>query len=345
MYQQKPLQKRKRNSIALLLGIIFFLLLGILATIYHFRSDYYKSINTAIDINKTDLQLFQVENNEDMKIMAKRLKADGIIDNNLYFWWYLRSNGLIPKIQAGTHYLAKSYNYEAIATELSKARPKEISITIPEGYRIDQIDAKLTEEELIEAGEFIKAAENFDTSSYDFIKGETLEGYLFPDTYRVFGDNFQNKSLIIKMIKNFNSRISQLYADGDTENSLEEVVIMASIIEKETTNKDNRAIVAGILWRRLEIGMLIGADATTRYALQKFTEPLTYEDLESDSPYNTRKVRGLPPAPICNPGLKSLKAAINPEESDYLYYLHDANGQIHYGKNNEEHNANKREYL
>ena len=147
------------------------------------------------------------------------------------------------------------------------------------------------------------------------------------------------------MIRNFESRISSIYDKENSSRSLEDIIIMASIVEKETNNKDNRAIVAGILWKRLDIGMLIGADATTRYGIQKFTEALTYDDLDSDSPYNTRKIRGLPPGPICNPGLKSIKASINPEESDYLYYLHDPNGDIHYAQDNDEHNANKRKYL
>lgn len=347
MYKQRPIRKEKKSIYKIFFGIIFISLLLILFCYIHFKKAYYQNIRTPFDVNNTSLKLFQVETNENMKIMSKRLENEGFIDNGLYFWWYLRSNNIIPAIQAGTHYLAPSYDYSTLVKELSKARPKERSITFPEGYRIDQIDAKLTEDGLIDEGRFIQATEAFKIEEYDFLNQNGLEGYLFPDTYRIFDSyyNFQNKGLIVKMINNFDNRIDDLYENGNSDKSLEEIIIMASIIEKETNNKDNREIVAGILWNRIELGMLLGADATTRYGIQKFTGALTYDDLASESPYNTRKFRGLPPSPICNPGLASIKAAINPEETDYLYYLHDANGDIHYAKTNDEHNANKAKYL
>lgn len=347
MYQYSSQYKGKIRIFTLLLGIILIALICVLFFYHNLKKNYSTSVTTPFDKNDTNLHLFQIEKNENVKSIAKRLKDESIIADDLYFWWYLRSNQIIPNIQAGTHYVAKSYNYAEIAKELSKARPKEKNLTIPEGYRIDQIDAKLTEEGLIDEGRFVQAVESFKINEYDFLSQNGLEGYLFPDTYRVFDNyyNFQSKGLIIKMINNFENKINDIYDPAKTDKTLEEIVIMASIIEKETNNKDNRALVAGILWKRLEIGMPIGADATTRYGIGKFTEELTYDNLQSDSPYNTRKFKGLPPGPICNPGLPSLKAAINPEESEYLYYLHDANGEIHYGKTNEEHNANKAKYL
>ncbi len=347
MFRQRPIRRGKVRILTLLLGVVFLLLLMVLFLYNYLKNNYYQNTTKSVNREATGLQLFQVEKNEDIKLISKRLEEEGFIHNDLYFWWYIRSNDIAPSIQAGTHYLAKSYNYSEIAKELTKARPKERSITFPEGYRIDQIDARLTEAGLIDEGRFIQAAEIFKKEEYDFLSEKGLEGYLFPDTYRVFDSyyNFQSKGLIVKMINNFERKIKDLYDINQTDKSLEDIIIMASIIEKETTNKDNREIVSGILWKRLEIGMLIGADATTRYGIQKFTDPLTYADLDSDSPYNTRKFRGLPPGPIGSPGLASIKAALNPEESEYLYYLHDANGDIHYARTNAEHNANKRKYL
>jgi len=123
------------------------------------------------------------------------------------------------------------------------------------------------------------------------------------------------------------------------------VMIMASIVERDERNPDEMPTVAGVLWSRYDLDYWIGADATVLYALGRTSGGLTGTDLDSDSPYNTRKFRGLPPGPISNPGLASIRAAIYPEETDYFYYLHDAEGNIHYGETLEEHNANKAQYL
>jgi UPF0755 protein len=116
-------------------------------------------------------------------------------------------------------------------------------------------------------------------------------------------------------------------------------------VEKEENSDTERPNIAYILWRRFDSGIALGADATVRYALSKWTEPLYALDLESNSPYNTRKFRGLPPGPIGNPGLASIKATLAPQENPYWYYLHDDAGQIHYGKTLDQHNANKQKYL
>jgi UPF0755 protein len=120
---------------------------------------------------------------------------------------------------------------------------------------------------------------------------------------------------------------------------------MASLIERETSSDDEREIVSGILWKRLSADQGLAVDATVRYALGKITEALTKDDLSIDSAYNTRKYRGLPPGPIANPGLKSIKAAINPKDSPYFYYLHGKDGQIRYSETNDEHNLKKAKYL
>lgn len=148
------------------------------------------------------------------------------------------------------------------------------------------------------------------------------------------------------MLNNFNSKIGELVSDiAQRGYSVHQIVTMASLIEKESRVNSEKAIISGILWKRLEERIPLGVDATVRYALNKWTEPLTINDLKTDSPYNTRERQGLPPGPISNFSFESLKAAINPEASDYYYYLHGNDGQIRYGRTNEEHNDNKRKYL
>jgi UPF0755 protein len=153
--------------------------------------------------------------------------------------------------------------------------------------------------------------------------------------------------MILRMLDNFDTKLdSELRSEiAKRGYSIHQIVTMASLIEKESRKDEEKPIIAGILWKRLEEGMILGVDATVRFALNKWTAPLTVADLNTDSPYNTRKKGGLPPGPISNFSLSSLRAAIMPEASEYYYYLHGNDGQIRYGRTNEEHNENKRNYL
>jgi len=174
-----------------------------------------------------------------------------------------------------------------------------------------------------------------------------LEGYLFPDTYFVNPDEFVAKFFLERMLGTFRTRVVEVLESDivSSGRSLEEIVTMASLIERETKTDEERPMVAGILWKRFDAKQGLDVDATVRYALQKPVEPLTKNDLENRSPYNTRRFAGLPPGPIANPGLKSTQAALHPTESRYWYYLHGSDGVIRYAETNEEHNANKVKYL
>jgi UPF0755 protein len=176
--------------------------------------------------------------------------------------------------------------------------------------------------------------------------GSKLEGFVFPDTYFVNLD-YHPKFFLERMLGNFRSRI----VDGEasdifsTKRSLHDIVTMASLIEEETMTDEERPIVAGILWKRLDANTGLGVDATVRYVQQKKKGTITATDLSVDSAYNTRKYRGLPPSPIASPGLASIRAALRPEASEYWYYLHDTHGAIHYAVTNDEHNRNRALYL
>ncbi|HRH94062.1 MAG TPA: endolytic transglycosylase MltG, partial [Candidatus Peribacteria bacterium] len=127
--------------------------------------------------------------------------------------------------------------------------------------------------------------------------------------------------------------------------TLHQAVTMASLVEEESRHEDERPVVAGILWKREEAGTILGVDATVRYIVGKPSAALTVTDLDTASPYNTRKVAGLPPGPIANPGVSAIVAALQPQASEYWYYLHGTDGMIHYARTNDEHNANKARYL
>lgn len=174
---------------------------------------------------------------------------------------------------------------------------------------------------------------------------ENKEGYLFPDTY-FFLPNTLPEKIIETMRENFDKKISDFESDiKKSKRSLEDLIIMASLIEKESASSEDARIISGILWKRLDAGMGLQVDAALTYITGKPSSELTEKDLAMDSSYNTYKYRGLPPTPIGNPGLEAIKAAIFPEKTLYWFYLHGRDGKPHYAITFEEHVANKQRYL
>ncbi len=209
----------------------------------------------------------------------------------------------------------------------------EISITIPEGYRTEQIARVLADAGLI---------------SYETFAERAIpeEGYLFPDTYRLYKKTTPDE-IIKKMKENFERKIAPEVRSeiARQKKTLSDVVIMASIVEKEARTSEDKKIIAGILWKRQKEGIGLQVDATLTYLLGKTSAELTESDLRIDSPYNTYKYRGLPKGPISNPGLETILATVYPTLSPYYYYLSDSNGSMHYARTFEEHKKNKYKYI
>lgn len=283
-----------------------------------------------------------------LKSIIKTLKEKEIIEYEwpmlVYLKWYEKGDNL----QAGDFILHKGTPIPELTDILSNSTPKEIPLRVIEGRSTEEIDILLTEKGLIDGGDFISCMKSCTFPEFDFLPKNSKEGFLFPDTYFVATQNFDVKSFISRMIQNFENRF--LYSENKQKilsqsASIHEIVIMASIIELEERNTTNMPTISGILWKRLNERIPLGADATTRYYEKNKTGVLTRADFEKDNPFNTRRNLGLPPSAIGNPGLKALNAALYPEKSSYYYYLHDNSGNIHYGKTNEEHNVNKWKYL
>jgi UPF0755 protein len=280
--------------------------------------------------------------------IGNKLYEEGLIRSSLAFRVYVQAYGKSKKIQAGEYSLSPNLSLSELVDLLGRG-PLEVWVTIPEGLRQEEIAERF-------AVGLVKAdAEVFIKEFLSSSKGK--EGYLFPDTY-LFPKTASASAVVNKLLTTFDQKTGQDIADGASENglSLNEVVILASIIERETLGSEERPIVAGILYKRWENGWPLQADATLQYAVGttrcsgqaigcKWWEPVAKEDLNISSGYNSYKFTGLPPAPIANPGLSSLEAAANPQQNDYWYYIHDSTGQIHYAKTIEEHNANVAKYL
>jgi len=267
--------------------------------------------------------------------IGNKLQSAGLIKSALAFKIYLQFTGQSGKLQSGQFRLSPSFSlFQAVSTLFNG--PVEIWVTIPEGLRREEVAAKFTTalgKDTVFTNEFLQAS-----------KGK--EGYLFPDTY-LFPLDASASAIVKKMTDIFSNKTSGLIPQGSNL-TFSEVVTMASLIERETKTDAERPIVAGIILNRIRIGMALQVDASVQYAVgtsKDWWPILGLADLKINSPYNTYKFTGLPPAPIANPGLSSLKASFNPVVTDYLYYLHDSTYQIHYAKTLAEHNANIAKYL
>ncbi len=267
----------------------------------------------------------------DISYMADRLKEAGLIQYKWLFETFCRFNHGDVKVDPGEYELKSSYDYRALINHMRSGSDSAITVdvTFPEGFSMHQIFQRLEEEGVCGYEELEESAAN-DKYNYNFLeRGETglasdLEGFLFPDTYQFYLD-MEPSSAINKFLNTFYSKL-----DTDMINqaqnlglSVRQVVTIASLIEKEAADDSERAMIASVIYNRLNAGMPLGIDASILYVHPDHEGAPTAEMLEEDSPYNTRLYTGLPPTPICSPGMASITAALNPESTNYYYYALD----------------------
>ncbi|KPU44946.1 putative aminodeoxychorismate lyase [Oxobacter pfennigii] len=320
-------------------GIIVFLIIIALisASAYAAVNYYNKSIYEPAGASDAPMLEVTIESGSTSQDIIKTLFNEGLIKDKNSLNIFIRLNKLSGKLMAGKYQLSKSMNAAAIVDKIAKGDVirDTVKVTIPEGYEIKDIASVFEKAGLVDKETFMNAAQtvNFD---YDFLKDIPerdikLEGYLFPDTYE-FSKNVTAEQIINRML----SRFDEIY-DEDMRKKTEElnltidkVVNMASIVEREAKVAEERPIVAAVFYNRIKINQKLESCATVQYALGERKENLLYKDLEIDSPYNTYKHSGLPVGPIANPGKASLIAALNPEDVDYLYFVvKDQNAGTH----------------
>ena len=286
-------------------------------------------------VNSSDetVVAFTVESGQSVEEIAKNLESEGLIRSAALFQLYASLSNLSSKLQAGEYQVPQNLNVKEVA-ELLQHGTFEEKLTFIEGWRREELANEISHVKV----------QNSKLNADDFLREtEGLEGYLFPDTYFISTETTA-EDLVKMMRENFDSKLQEKGA-GVKGFSFEEVVIIASIVEREGAAVEDKPIVAGVLFNRLLEGMALQVDATVQYALGYWKKNLIFEDLEIDSPFNTYKNPGLPPAPICNPGLASLEAAFNPAETEYWYYVSDSDGRMHFAKTIEQHNENVAKYV
>jgi UPF0755 protein len=336
VFKQKEKKQLLAGGIALLGVFVLIYILGMLSPV---ASGQGRSVNITVPRSASSSNIGRI------------LHEQGLVHSAWFFNLYTRLKGVDGKLKAGRYTFSTAQSLPEIVNELVKGPDEGRVFTIPEGFNLKQIAELLEREGLVTRQDFLAAAAG-DRFDYPFLRGlppgpNRLEGYLFPDTYRV-GSNTRAHEVIDLMLSRFDRKLKEMdyyrkvKAAGLT---LHQAVIIASMVEREARVDRERPLIAGVIFNRLKRDMPLQIDATVQYALGSHRAKLYYKDLEVDSPYNTYLIRGLPPGPIACPGEASLLAAVQPVKTGYLYYVARPDGTHAFASTLDEHNANKRRYI
>ncbi len=290
-----------------------------------------------------------IESGMPVSAIARTLQRRGVIANADYFIRYYRMFFADRKLKAGEYLFDGALSMRQVIEKLEEGKAILYKVTVKEGLWIGETAELFEAVGLFPAAEFRRAAG--DPSLVRDIDPEAadLEGYLFPETYLVRKD-ISAREMASLMVRRFRQNFSNssIWRARDIGFSLRQAVILASLIEKETANRDERFLVSSVFHNRLRRNMLLDCDSTIIYALKKagvYDGDLRWGDLKSESPFNTRKYRGLPPGPIASPGIASLEAALYPESTDYLFFVAKDKGSHYFSKSLAEHNRAVRQYI
>ena len=314
----------RKTLIVVDIGLIF-VLVCLLIFFYQLEAPFSKD---------TEEKIFTVEQGQGLEKIAENLKKQRLINSKSVFVFHVWSKNKTENLQAGQYSLSPSMTIPEIAKKIIDGEVVKdwVKITIPEGWTNKQIEERLLDSGMI-------------TENEKFSKG--LEGYLFPDTY-YFEKDSTVEEIVEKMRDGFDKKVTEdLKAEIKRQDkNLYDILTMASILEREVKSDEDRAIVSGIFWKRLESNYPLESCATIAYILEIDKWRYSVEETRIESPYNTYLNIGLPPTPINNPGLSAIRAAIYPEYTDYNFFLTDPEtGATIFSKTLDEHNANKRKYF
>ena len=298
---------------------------------------------------------FKVAAGETPAEVADDLQAKGLIRSADVFNWYLKVGGLRGGIQAGDFVLNRNMNMPQLVEALSHGHIDQVTVRMPEGIAAKFMAQSVADAGIGSAQAYLDAAKDPAWAvQYDFLgskpKDRDLEGYLYPDTYSL-NKGSTPKDLVKAQLDRFGSVFTpelrqsiQKPTDARPAQSIDQIVILASLVDREVNKPEERPRVCGIFYNRLKIGEKLGVDATVLYALGRLKGPVTDVDLQTNSPYNTRKFAGLPPGPIGNPTESAIRGCVNPEKTDYLFYFTDRDGKNHFERTLSEFNSDIAKY-
>lgn len=349
--------KKTIKIIRLVLLVLFLAGMGLFA-------DYYYNVNTPIDADGKDAA-FSIEKGDGVKKIAADLERAGLVKSSFYFETYVWLEKKQADFKAGEYVLSPKLSSREIVRIFTRGETlnRERTIKLIEGWNSKEMAKYLEAEGVAKADDFLRlasyskneakkagAAKDY-SEKFSYLADRPadagLEGYLFPDTYRIFKDA-TSSDVIEKMLYNLDRKLTREMREeiARQKKTVFEIMTMASLVEKEVGSAEDMKIVAGIFWNRIKSGQALESCASLAYILGVNKPQYTIEDTKVRSPYNTYQNRGLPPGPITNPGIKAIAAAIYPTKTDYYYFLSRPDtGETVFSKTFEEHIANKAKYL
>ncbi len=334
MNEEKPSpqgKRRLRYTAALVLPI-FFASVWLAADMIHF-------VRTPASSDPTE-KLVLVPVGMPLPSLSERLHEQGLVRSAGKFFWLVRLKGAARQIKAGEYRLSTGLRPDELLDKLARGEVLIHQITFPEGYTLKQMAELLDDRGLASADGFIAAANNPAFVHGLNIPVSSLEGYLFPDTYR-FARGLPVESILRTVVERFNEHFGPEQQERARQLGFtrHQAVILASVVEKETAVAEERPLIAGVFQNRLKRGIRLQSDPTVIYGLEHFNGNLTRAHLQEDTPYNTYTRPGLPAGPICNPGAASIQAVLDPAPTSYLYFVAKKDGTHQFSSSLVEHNA------
>ena len=340
LLQRLPTRVRSVVAWAIIAAVVCSAVAGIVVS---YRLKY---LNQLLPVGPGPARLVRVERGMGPQAIAALLAEQGLIQSAGAFRRYVREQGVAQRLQAGCYEFSPGRSVAEIVEKLRTGDVAQQKLTIPEGLWLTEIAQRLEEEGFCKAAEFTRAASDAERIREFGLAGAdaaNLEGFLFPETYTV-GYDVSAEELVEIMLDQFRRAVAPLTdeAAGDGR-SWREIVTLASLVEAEARQADERGLIAGVYSARLAKGMKLECDPTVIYAHGRRMTRL--RDVSIDSPYNTYRYRGLPPGPICNPGLGSIEAALHPDDTECLYFVAKPDGHHAFARTYGEHRENVRRYL
>lgn len=348
---KKVLRKRKKKKKIRVfrLLIVIFVFLAIVATVGNL---YYKRASKAVDPKTNKEIIVEIPEGSRAKDISTILRDKKLIRNKRVFISNVKNSKNAEKVKAGKYKLSQNMDNKAIIDKLvaGKVYQDGIKVTFPEGSVSTDIVEKLVKRGLGKRETYVSLFRNPKEFSkkYTFLSNNkitTLEGFLYPETY-FFKKGTSEKQVFEKMLAEFEKKYNKNIMPIVEKNKLDfyDTIIMASIVEKEAINDEDRDTIAGVFYNRLDKKMKLQSDAVLQYGLPERKSRVLYKDLKVETPYNLYLNAGLPPTPVANPGLESLMAAASPKKTDYLYFVTGTDGKNYYSKTFEEHKIHADKY-
>lgn len=281
-------------------------------------------------------QEFLIKPGESFARINYHLQEQGLISSAKLFYRYSQINDLLSKFKSGKYIIEPNSNMVDVANTLIYGHSINKLFTIPEGKNLYEIGKQLASENIVPYDEFVTKAKDARFVKDLGLPAATVEGYLFPDSYN-FPPNSSVEEIIRIMVKQFKKKTSHIDFQS-APLAPHDVIVLASVVEKETGAESERAIIAGVFYNRLKKSMPLQSDPTTIYGIwESFSGNLSKKDLQQETPYNTYRIRGLPAGPICNPGLKAIEAVMKPEQHNYIYFVSQNDGTHQFSQSYEDH--------